>query len=40
MDQRAGEQMADEQKRNRDLIARMEREKHLEIENFSIRYPK
>jgi len=38
MDHRADEHLADEQKRNRDLIARMEREKQLEIENYSIRF--
>ena len=37
MDQRSDEKLADEQKRNRDLLARMEREKQLEIENYSIR---
>ena len=38
MDQRSDEKLADEQKRNRELLARMEREKQLEIENYSIRY--
>jgi Rab11 family-interacting protein 3/4 len=37
MDQRSDEKLADEQKRNRDLLARMEREKQLEVENYSIR---
>ena len=27
-----------EQKRSREMIARMEREKHLEVENYAIRY--
>ena len=37
MDQRSDEKLAEEQKRNRELLARMEREKQLEIENYSIR---
>ena len=37
MDQRSEKELADEQKRNRELLARMEREKQLEIENYSIR---
>jgi hypothetical protein len=37
MDQRSDEKLADEQKRHRDLLARMEREKQLEVENYAIR---
>jgi len=37
MEQRSEKELADEQKRNRELLARIEREKQLEIENYSIR---
>ena len=37
MDQRSDEKLADEQKRNRELVQRIEREKQLELENYSIR---
>ena len=37
MDQRSDEKLADEQKRNREMVARIEREKQLELENYSIR---
>ena len=38
MDQRSEEKLAEEQKRNRELLSRMEREKQLEVENYAIRF--
>jgi len=40
MDCTVVDKLADEQKRARDLMARMEREKQLEIENYKIRFQK
>ena len=37
IEMRGEERLEDEQRRNRDIIQRLEREKHLEIENYSIR---
>jgi hypothetical protein len=37
MDQRSDEKLAEEQKRNREMVQRMDREKQLELENYSIR---
>ncbi len=35
---RGEERVAEEQRRSRDLQARLERERQLELENFTIRY--
>jgi len=35
---RAQQQLADEQRRNKEIMVRVEREKQLEIENCSIKY--
>lgn len=35
---RAQQQLSEEQRRNRELIVRVEREKQLEIENCTIKY--
>eukprot|EP00095_Tigriopus_kingsejongensis_P009223 maker-scaffold851_size88925-snap-gene-0.22 protein:Tk09223 transcript:maker-scaffold851_size88925-snap-gene-0.22-mRNA-1 annotation:"rab11 family-interacting protein 4" len=35
---RSDERLEEEQKRNRELLARLEREKHLEIENHTLRF--
>ena len=37
IEMRGEERLVDEQRRNRDMIQRLEREKQLEIENYSIR---
>ena len=37
IEMRGEERLEDEQRRNRDIIQRLEREKQLEIENYSIR---
>ena len=37
---RSEERLQTEQKRNKDSIQRLEREKQLEIENYSIKYVK
>lgn len=34
---RSDERLEEEQKRNKELLARLEREKHLEIENHTLR---
>jgi Rab11 family-interacting protein 3/4 len=38
MQVRSEERVAEEQRRSRDLQTRLERERQLEIENFTIRY--
>lgn len=35
---RAEERLAEEERRHRELVARVDREKHLQVENCSIRY--
>ena len=37
IEMRGEERLGEEQRRNRDIIQRLEREKQLEIENYSIR---
>ena len=37
---RSDERLEDERKRSKEMLARLEREKQLEIENYAIRYEK